>query len=198
MDRNEIIELIDKEEPEIGRVFEKYTRLDRTTGKGQYSGVGIDWVHLDFSENFLNYLSDNRDKVTESIGFMPSGINVTVYRLFGSDITRAKWGRGKKPAWIDKPLKGTKFNEMIKRDPNYTDFDGDSGNFHKKPNDLWQIVFVEKGKDKGPAYKFEASNAIGAIYKKAYTPEINFETEDDEEYSLDELLERAFDKIIFW
>ena len=102
------------------------------------------------------------------------------------------------------------FNEESIKNPEFIDYDKDSGNFHKKTDDdgnfEYQIVLITevktpKGKRKGPGFKPEFNNEEfqknqsfeyrkDFIKTKYYFPRIDDEKKD---YSIEELLRQALD-----
>ena len=87
----------------------------------QYFGV-IYWYRVTFNEA----------KILKN-GRQISGFHIKPYRITIEDIAKA----------AKKGSKG-RFNEIIKDDPQFVDYDPQSGNFHKVPDGTYQIVLVDK------------------------------------------------------
>ena len=168
---------------------------------------GLYWIHLYFSDELVRAFDAN--KVKKTIGFIPSGINILPWRIFRSDIVDSeaedksqleynivvKSFSRRKPRCIKELRRSTgKYKDIVKQNQHFVDFDPDTGNIHKKVNNLWQIVLTESGSDAGPMYEREAEHFIDAINFNAYTPEIAMD-KDDEDYSVDELIRLVFKKL---
>lgn len=110
----------------------------------QYSDI-IYWYHVSFDEKIRKNLCDAYKDI--------EGFNIMPYQITIADIEKAKAIYKSKTTKKDIGFRSEKtFPEMIKDKPEYVDFDdGNSANFHKKPDGNYQIVLTSSGPS-GPGW----------------------------------------------
>lgn len=129
-------------------------------------------------------------------------ISITPYRITKEDVVKAECGND---ADID-------FNARVekrgKKNKEYVDYDNNSGNFHKKPDDngifKYQVVLLAKnkeGKYPGPGWGnpelYDKEDEVfkfpkGYVKTDYYFPNIGG-TDEDTDYSIEDLLRQALD-----
>ena len=151
-----------------------------TSGIDQYSGV-IFWYKWTFSPEIINALSERYIDIT--------GIHIMPYRITKDVVKAAKLKgkivKSKKGKIVESKKVGEFFNEAILQNPEYCDFDSQSGNFHMKPNGKYQVVLVC---GRGPGWKerkpIDESENIDDRLKKIkdnyYFPHITSEDNTEE------------------
>ena len=121
-------------------LFEDIRR--KGTGTGQYSGI-IYWKKLTLKEKITN---ENYEDVI--------GLHIMPYRITKDTVEKA----------VKKDSNKHPFNKEILKNSDFCDYDTGSANFHKLPNNEYQVVLVITKKDKdGKPIKDKDGNLISLI-----------------------------------
>lgn len=178
-------------------LIDSNSRLNSICSSKSFKGItnlkfqyrGLFWWTCSFKEE-AKYLLKDKYKIYDRFLIMP-------YRFGQDDVVKAKLDQKAKrpPIKFDIEKGGLFYDEMIKN-PSFVNFDGGTGNFHKKPDLKYQIVLVdpstaEKYHD-GPGHDNEADTIIKAIRNDMYFPKIILDTKESDLYkdaTLDDVIE---------
>lgn len=165
-------------------------------GRSQYSNCDIEWIRLYLSDQVKTKLKDEYKEVI-ALHIMPYRININDVRCaINKDDLKTK----------QEKYGYTKFNEIIKENPNYVDYDFSTGNIHKKVNYDYQIVCVINDSQYGPKWKEKPNNKLELknIKTSWYYPKIdereenlckNFNEEDTINY-INKLIKNMLKEIL--
>lgn len=160
----------------------------------QYNG--LKWLRLELSDKIKTKLKDEYKEVL-ALHVMPYRINVNdVECAISKDDLKTK----------QEKYGYTKFNEIIKENSDFVDYDPETGNIHKNVNYDYQIVCVMNKKHYGPKWKKDPNNKLELenIKTNWYYPKIderkenlckNF-TEDDIIKYVNKLINDVLDEIL--
>lgn len=139
------------------KVFKTNVPIKRL-GRGQYASV-IFWWHWSFSDEFKKvYFPESLEKV--------EGINIVPYRFSEGDITCPFLN------------KDHCFREECLKDTSYVDYDKKTGNYHKIPDGVFQVV-ITRGPS-GPTFiPNKTPGTLEATRVDHYFPAINEDNRDD-------------------